>query len=65
MKNRTFPFIILTLLTLILAQISVKAGATPPDVNFEDGVLVLTDDNFDRELRKHPKILVDFYHPKW
>jgi len=42
---------------LIIAMIGLAAGAA----EFEDGVLVLTDDNFDEEIVKYDTILVEFY----
>jgi len=49
--------ICLVLLTLALVSF---ANAEP---EVDDGVLVLTDDSFDEELKKHDFLLVEFYAP--
>jgi hypothetical protein len=49
--------------TVILLLAAAFAWASEPEV--EEGVLVLTDDNFDSELAKHSTLLVEFYAPWW
>jgi protein disulfide-isomerase A1 len=52
---KIFAYVVLI---LIIALSSVRA-----EVEKDEGVLVLTDANFDEELKSHDKILVEFYAP--
>ena len=45
-------------LLILLSGISAQAAE-------EEGVLVLTDSNFDEELKKYDHLLVEFYAPWW
>ena len=49
------------LLLLILSAIGLAQAAAEVD----EGVLVLTDANFDEELKQHDNLLVEFYAPWW
>lgn len=51
-----------TLLLLLAGVASLVAGSEP---EVEEGVLVLTDDNFDSVLAQHSNLLVEFYAPWW
>lgn len=51
-------FLVLAL-TAALALIGVNAAEV------DEGVLVLTDTNFDEELEKYDYLLVEFYAPWW
>ena len=45
---------------LISLLVSAVVGA-----ELDEGVIVLTDSNFDEEIAKHTNILVEFYAPWW
>ena len=49
-------------LLLLAAVFSMSALA---DAEVDEGVLVLTDANFDEELAKYDYLLVEFYAPWW
>jgi hypothetical protein len=58
--NKMKKICLLLALTAILSVHTVLAAA-----EFDEGVLVLTDDNFDEELAKYDNLLVEFYAPWW
>lgn len=51
------------LLLAFAAVFSVHTAMAAAD--FDEGVLVLTDENFDEELAKNDNLLVEFYAPWW
>ena len=51
-----------TVLLLLAGVASLVAGSEP---EMEEGVIVLTDDNFDSVVAQHNSLLVEFYAPWW
>lgn len=49
-----------TLATIGLVMIGARA-----DAEMDEGVLVLTDSNFNEEIAKYEHLLVEFYAPWW
>ena len=50
-------------ITLLLAAIALIGFASAADVTEEEGVLVLTEENFDSVINSHEHVLVEFYAP--
>lgn len=50
-------------ITLLLAAIALIGFTSAADVTEEEGVLVLTEENFDSVINSHEHVLVEFYAP--
>ena len=50
---------------LSLAFIGLTMTAVKAEAEKDEGVLVLTDANFDEEIAKYEHLLVEFYAPWW
>jgi len=49
----------------ILLTIAACFAALTTAADMDEGVIVLTDSNFDEEIAKHDSLLVEFYAPWW
>lgn len=50
---------------LVLALAALSAFSAVNATEVDEGVLILTDNNFDEELAKYDFLLVEFYAPWW
>lgn len=49
----------------MLALLGLAINSVLGEAELDEGVLVLTDANFDEELAKHDSLLIEFYAPWW
>ena len=55
----------MTKIYLVFALAAILAISSVHSAEVEEGVLILTDSNFDEELAKYDFLLVEFYAPWW
>ena len=54
-----------SLRTFTTLALGFMADGTFAEDQYENGVLILNDDNFDDAIAKHDYLLVEFYAPWW